>query len=241
MGRTRACETRAVNQPPPTQPVVAAFDLDGTLTEGGSVFDWLKYLAGSREVYAAALRLAVPLTVGAVRSGTSADRAKERLFRAVLEGRDGEDVAQRSRAFVVERLMPRGRALTLERLRAHRALGHDVVVVSASPQLYVDVVAEELSAQGALGTRLAIGPGGQLTGGYSGRNCRGEEKVRRLHDWIAGRHYERAPVLYAYGNSRGDRRMLRESNHPHDVGKLGPWGALRDFPRLKTTSLTPDE
>ena len=224
-----------------SNPVVAAFDLDGTLTEGGSVFPWLSYVAGSRSAYGSALRLAVPLTVGALRSGGSADRAKERLFRAVLEGRDGEDVARRSRDFVVEHLLPKGRALTLERLNEHRALGHDVVIVSASPQLYVDVVAQELGAQGGLGTRLAVDPLGKLTGGYLGRNCRGSEKVRRLHEWIDDRNYARTPVLYAYGNSRGDQRMLRESSHPHDVGKLGPWGALRRFPRLATTALTTDE
>ena len=41
------------------------------------------------------------------------------------------------------------------------------------------------------------------------------------------------PVLYAYGNSRGDRRMLRGATFPFDVGRLGPLGALRLFPRLK--------
>ena len=239
-----ACETRAMSDEPPAKmsaPVVAAFDLDGTLTEGGSVFHWLRHIAGSREAYAAALRLAVPLTVGALRSGSSADRAKERLFRAVLDGRDGEEVALRSRDFVIEHLLRKGRSSTLERLSTHRTLGHDVVVVSASPQLYVDVVAEELGAQGGLGTRLAVDPLGKLTGGYLGRNCRGSEKVRRLHEWIEERNYERAPVLYAYGNSRGDQRMLRESTHPHDVGKLGSWGALRRFPRLATSPLITDE
>ena len=157
-------------------PVVAAFDLDGTLTVGGSVFHWLRYIAGSGAAYAAALRLAGPLTLGALRSGSSADRAKERLFKALLEGCDSEDVALRSRDFALEHLRRKGRGETLERLGAHRARGDDVVIVSASPQLYVDVVAEELGAQGALGTRLASDPLGQLTGSYLGRNCRGDEK-----------------------------------------------------------------
>jgi len=33
--------------------------------------------------------------------------------------------------------------------------GHDIVIVSASPQLYVDVMTEQLGANVGLGTRLA--------------------------------------------------------------------------------------
>jgi phosphoserine phosphatase len=40
------------------------------------------------------------------------------------------------------------------------------------------------------------------------------------------------PELYAYGNSRGDRRMLSAADHPVDCGQLGTLGALRAFPRL---------
>ena len=42
-----------------------------------------------------------------------------------------------------------------------------------------------------------------------------------------------ARPLYAYGNSRGDRRLLAGATHPFDAGKMGRWGALRAYPRLK--------
>ena len=34
--------------PARSQVVVAAFDLDGTLTNGGSVFDWLRAICGTK-------------------------------------------------------------------------------------------------------------------------------------------------------------------------------------------------
>lgn len=219
--------------------VVAAFDLDGTLAEGGSVFHWLRYVAGSASTYGAALRLIVPLSVGALRSGSAADRAKERLFHDVLEGRDLSDVQSASRDFILAHLARKGRARTLERLAWHLEQGHEVVIVSASPQLYVDVVAEHLGAHGALGTRLAVDPSHKLTGDYLGQNCRGSEKLRRLNEWIAHRGFDSAPVIYAYGNSRGDRRLLTAATYPYDVGKLGRFGALRHFPRLEANSPTP--
>jgi len=217
-------------------PIVAAFDLDGTLTEGGSVFLWLRRLAGTGRAYRAALRLLVPLTVGALRSSQWADSAKERLFHALLAGRDLGQVTEVSRAFAVEHLEHEGRARLIERLEWHRSMGHDVVIVSASPQIYVDVVGEVLEANGALGTRLAVDPRGQLTGSYLGKNCRGTEKMRRLSEWIEGREYPVAPVIYAYGNSRGDRRLLAGATHPYNAGKLGRLGSLRRFPGVRTVA-----
>jgi phosphatidylglycerophosphatase C len=216
-------------------PVVAAFDLDGTLTEGGSVFPWLKSIAGRGRTWRAALSLAVPLTIGALRSSRWADNAKERLFKKLLRGIDEEVVRAESRSFALAHLEHEGRATLLERLAWHRDQGHDVVIVSASPQIYVDVMTEQLEAQGGLGTRLAVDPRGRLTGGYLGKNCRGTEKMRRLDQWIAERHYPTPPVLFAYGNSRGDRRMLRGATYPFNVGRLGWLGSLRRFPRLKVS------
>jgi phosphatidylglycerophosphatase C len=213
-------------------PVVAAFDLDGTLTEGGSVFHWLRFIAGDTTVARAALPLLIPLTVGAIRSGHWADSAKERLFRAVLSGRDAAEVASASREFILHHLKEEGRRDVIARLNWHRDQGHDVVLVSASPQIYVDILVEEFKIAGGLGTRLAVDTRGKLTGSYLGKNCRGTEKMRRLNEWIASRHYEEEPVIYAYGNSRGDRRLLAGATHPFDAGKMGRWGALRAYPRL---------
>ena len=216
----------------PLTPTVAAFDLDGTLTDGGSVFPWLRHVSGSSALFRAASTLAVPLLVGGVRSGASADAAKERLFRALLAGRDFEEVREISRHFALEHLADKARPHTLARLNWHLEKGHDVVIVSASPQLYVDVVAQSLDVVGAVGTRLAVDPMGKLTGGYSGKNCRGREKLRRLSEWIDERHYAGEPEIYAYGNSRGDRRMLSGATFPFNAGRLGYLGALRRFPRL---------
>lgn len=216
----------------PARPVVAAFDLDGTLTEGGSVLRWLRFVAGSRATYRATLALAGPLALGALRSGATADRAKERLFGALLAGLDVDEVRGLSRDFALAHLEGRTRARVARRLAWHLERGDHVVVVSASPELYVAVVAESFGAEGAVGTRLAVDARGALTGGYLGRNCRGAEKRRRFEEWLDQRGLGPDPEVFAYGNSRGDRRLLGAATHPYDVGRLGRLGALRAFPRL---------
>jgi phosphatidylglycerophosphatase C len=214
-------------------PVVAAFDLDGTLTDGGSVFSWLGHIAGRVRVYWSATLRSPAIVWAALRSGAAADRVKESLFRAALAGRDEDAVAEESREFALEHLARHGREEVIERLRRHREHGDKVVIVSASPELYVATIAEALEADGQVATRLAVDPLGRLTGGYLGHNCRGEEKLRRLQLWIADQGLGDDVVIYAYGNSRGDRRMLSAANVGVDCGRLGVFGALRRYTRLR--------
>jgi hypothetical protein len=40
------------------------------------------------------------------------------------------------------------------------------------------------------------------------------------------------PVLWAYGNSRGDAWLLNSADHGVDAGRLGRYGRLSRFPTL---------
>ena len=46
-------------------------------------------------------------------------------------------------------------------------------------------------------------------------------------------------MLWAYGNSRGDLRLLNAADHGVDAGRLGPLGRLRHFPRLAEVDRPP--
>lgn len=221
-------------------PAVAAFDLDGTLTDGGSVVRWLQEVAGTRPVRRAVARHAGPLVVGALRSGHAADAAKESLFREVLAGRDAHEVAAVSAGFAEEHLRTHLRREVLGRLVEHLDRGHLVVVVSASPVLYVGRIAEAVGAQGVAATELEVDAAGRLTGGYDGRNCRGTEKLRKVRLVLRDLGIEGTGPglpLFAYGNSRGDLRLLESADRPVDVSRLGRMGRLRRFPRLGEVGL----
>jgi phosphatidylglycerophosphatase C len=213
---------------------VAAFDLDGTLTDGGSVVHWLSAVAGRTSVRRATRRHLGALALGAVRSGTAADDAKESLFVSVLDGLDATEVDAISLRFAAEHLRAHVRPAILERLVAHLDAGHTVVVVSASPSLYVAPIAASLGAHGSAATELEV-VDGRLTGRYDGANCRGEEKLRKVRAVLDGLGV--GPTgpdrpLFAYGNSRGDLRLLAAADRPVDVSRLGKLGRLGRFPRL---------
>ena len=104
------------------------------------------------------------------------------------------------------------------------------------PQVITAVTAALLGADAALATRLAVG-GDLLTGRYEGRNCRGAEKYARLTAWLFAEGIGAAhPEIWAYGNSRGDLRLLDAADHGVDAGRLGRAGRLRRFPSLSTVA-----
>jgi len=215
-------------------PDVAAFDFDGTLVSGGSVFDFLTAVAGRQAVVRATVTLGPRMAHAALVGGETADLVKEDLFRRVLRGVDAESFARVGEEFAVDHLATRVRTDVRRRLDWHRGRGDKVVVVSASPDTYIKVAAERLGADGSIATLLEHDESGRLTGRYEGVNCRGEEKIRRLRLWMSDAGLE-GSLLWAYGNSRGDLRMLRAADTGVNVGRLGRIGRLRDFPGLADT------
>jgi HAD superfamily hydrolase (TIGR01490 family) len=210
---------------------VAAFDFDGTLTEGGSVFGFLSAVVGRGPVLSAAAALSPRLTHAALAGGSAADRTKELLFERVLAGVPAGVVDGVAVTFARQHLARHLRPTVRQRFDWHRGRGDRVVIVSASPEVYVREAAAQLGADGVIATRLAVDGGDALTGRYEGMNCRGEEKIRRLRLWI-DQSGEPPKRVWAYGNSRGDLRMLHAADIGVDVGRLGRWGRLRSFPRL---------
>ncbi len=207
---------------------VAAFDFDGTLTEGGSVMDFLVALRGLRFMMTVTAGLAPRLARGALVGGSAADQTKELLFQRTLGGLASSRVDEVSEGFARHHLARHLRSDVRDRFDWHRHRGDLVVVVSASPEVYVGVAGTLLGADGVVATRLAVDDGGVLTGRYDGANCRGEEKLRRLREWMdrTGAEPDR---IWAYGNSRGDLRMMRAADVGVNVGRLGRFGRLREF------------
>jgi phosphatidylglycerophosphatase C len=209
---------------------VAAFDFDGTLAHGGSVWQFLVAVTGRAKATLTGIREAPRILLAAIKGGTANDKAKEALFVRILGGRDAEDIAKRADEFGLAHFDKRVRPEVYERLRAHIDRGDSIVIVSASPELYLAPVAKKVGASGLVGTRLHT-TNGKLTGRYEGLNCRGPEKWRRLDQWIdvSVGESEQRPFVWAYGNSAGDRDMLRSADVGVDVGRLGRFGKLKDF------------
>lgn len=216
----------------PSPVTVAAFDFDGTLTNGGSVWRFLSAMVGAPRVVAAGTVLLPKLLLGAARGGGAVDDAKQSLFVRTLAGLDAGEAERRAARFGEDHYRRRARRDVLERVEWHRRQGHRLVIVSASPEAYVRAVGDELGVDAVLATRLAVGPDGRLTGRFEGRNCRGAEKLERLRRWAEENLGTATPTLWAYGNSAGDRRLLEAADVGVNMGRLGRVGKLGRFRRL---------
>ena len=231
-------DLRAADERMPGHVVVAAFDFDGTLTRGGSVWKFLTAMCGRDAVVSAGIALFPKLLRAALFGGEAADTAKEALFVRTLGGRSAQEISERAAVFGVAHYRRRNRTKVRARLDWHRRQGHHVVVVSASPEYYVGAAASELGVDGVAATQLEIDGDGKLTGHFQGGNCRGAQKLERLEQWMEaslGATHDgdgAQPYLWAYGNSAGDLEMLQAADIGVDTGRLGRFGKLREFRRL---------
>ena len=212
---------------------VAAFDFDGTLTNGGSVFAFLEALTDRSTVLSASAALAPRLAHAAVVGGSVADRTKEQLFTRILTGVSAERLDDVAGRFATEHLAGHLRRDVHQRLEWHLRRGDHVVVVSASPECYVAPAADALGATGTVATRLEVDTDERLTGRYLGGNCRGEEKIRRLRLWIEEAGEDPTPGatrLWAYGNSRGTSGCSTPPTSESTWAGSGRWGACGSSP-----------
>lgn len=200
-----------------TEPSVAAFDFDGTLTHRDTLFGFLAFACGRRALVRALAR-SLP-TVASARAGRASrdaalrDAGKERLLFDLFAGRDESWFHEQGEVYA-RLLTRRFRPDMQQRLDWHREQGHRLVIVSASLQTYLDHIGVEHGFDAVIAVQLEA-VDGVLTGRLRGPNVRGPEKEVRLRAWLdsLGGHGE----LWAYGNSTGDRELLAMADRAHLV------------------------
>ncbi len=194
--------------------VVAAFDVDGTLTVRDCVVPFMREVAGLNRLVSTTSRTLVPLVA------RRRDEVKARFCRAVFAGRDVAMVDEVASAFAGKIARSWLRQDTLARLRWHQESGHQVVLVSASLRPYLTHLAAKLEVTHLLCTDLAV-EDGMYTGELDGANCRGAEKVSRLQAWAVAQGYadDWSWLAHAYGDSPGDHAMFASAGTAHDVSR----------------------
>ena len=197
---------------------VAAFDVDGTLTTTDCVVPFLRRTAGTPRLMARMLRSPFALAGAAVRRDRDALKAASAA--AAFSGVPVEALEADGVLFAQEIFDQRLRTDAIRAVRGHLDAGDTVLLVSASFEVYLRPLAELLGVDDVLAVRLATDAQGVLTGRLDGANCRGPEKVVRLHEWLERHAGGRGAVhLSAYGDSTGDRELLADADEAHWMGR----------------------
>lgn len=187
---------------------LAIFDLDGTITRHDSLVPYVLRFLGRNPWRLPRLLGALPAVLrylfdrdrGALKSG---------LIRSALGGVSRQRLREWNAMFIPA-LLERGTfANARERIERHRAAGDRLVLMSASPDLYVPEIGQALGFVETICTRLRW-KGDRLDGRLASANRRGEEKSRCLAE-LRSRH----PGLEvsAYGNSASDIDHLARVEH----------------------------
>lgn len=200
--------------PARTDSVVAAFDVDKTLTERDCVVPFLLRLFSWRAA-ARCLRFGLPMAWAGVQRDR--DRMKALATRAVMTGLERHHVDRMGREFAAEIVATWMRPDTNQRLQWHRQQGHHIVLVSASYGGYLRHLGAHLGCTEVLSCEVAFDDLGRCTGELIDGNCRGAEKERRLKLWMSQQGLDNAAV-YAYGDSSGDDQLLAMATWPTRVG-----------------------
>ena len=193
-------------QPAPRE--VVAFDFDGTLTIRDSFTAFLKWRAGPVGWAWAMIQL-VPAAL-AYLGHRDRGRIKADAVAAFLGGLERsrlEADADRFAEAVWTRFM---RPDALACWNDWGEKGAHRVIVTASPEITVAPFARRLGAENLLGTHMAFDDADRVTGAFTGPNCRGEEKMRRLR----AEYGQDVRILAAYGDTSGDTEMLAAAEQP---------------------------
>jgi phosphatidylglycerophosphatase C len=201
--------------------VLALFDLDGTVTRHDTLTG---YLTGFLRRHPLRL-LRVPQAVGAlIRFALRrADRGelKSAWIRALMGGSPRAEVEAWTARFVAEVIAAGLREEARAAIESHRSAGDTLVLLSASPDLYVPALGAALEFSESLCTGVKW-HGDRLDGALTTPNRRGAEKVRCL-EALRQRH-PRMPIV-AYGNAASDLPHLALADRATLVN--GSWRARR--------------
>ena len=181
---------------------LALFDFDGTITTTDTWTPFMQLAVRPARIVAGRVLLS-PIVVGYKLGMISASRGRQVAARVGFQGEDAARMRRLGVEYATSTLPAQVRQPALDRIAWHRSRGDQVVIVSASLDLYLspwcagrglDCICTTLEERD-----------GRLTGRCAGGDCAGLEKVRRIRQRFDLGRYE---TVYAYGDSAEDREML---------------------------------
>ncbi|MGH7847224.1 MAG: HAD family hydrolase [Candidatus Binatia bacterium] len=199
--------------------VLAIFDVDHTLIPMDSLKSFGLFLWRKNGMALGKLSRFAPALLSWTLGWRNDEELKVSYLRMFLQGMAVTEAGALAREFAQSTLLPSVTREGAARIHWHRQERHQVVMLSASPDIYLSFLAEALAADALICTR-ADQRDGCFTGEIVGANCKGEQKVRELLaryrqedvDWLSS---------YAYADSLSDVPILERVGHPVAVNAGG--------------------
>lgn len=182
---------------------IAFFDFDGTITTKDTLLEMIKFQRGTFRFYLGFL-LNSPYLVAYKLKFISNQLAKEKVLRYFFRNTSLEQFQQQCDVFATTVVPSLIRPKAITEIQKLQAAGAEVVIVSASANNWIRGWCQTMQVK-LISTELEVVKG-NLTGKISGRNCHGQEKVRRITNAYDLTSYHE---IYCYGDTSGDKPMLK--------------------------------
>ena len=187
---------------------LALFDLDGTITRHDTLFPYVHGFLHRHPLHAPGVLRVIPAVVGFAVGSLDHGALKATFIRGTLGGCSRAQLDAWTARFV-PRLLAHGLfADALSAIEQHRRSGDELVLMSASVDLYVPAIARALGFSQCICTAVRW-DGDRLDGALASPNRRGPEKARCL-EALRGR-FPQMPII-AYGNAASDLEHLRRAD-----------------------------
>jgi HAD superfamily hydrolase (TIGR01490 family) len=189
---------------------IAVFDFDGTLTRSDTFLMFLIFEFG----FSACMKCLwsnLGILIRYVLHKASNHEAKQAIFSYFFKGMKLSDFDAACQRFALSKIPGQIKCKALEKCEWHQHKGHHIVIISASIRNWIEPWAKQYGFEAVIGTEVEL-DNEMLTGQFAGKNCHGQEKVTRLLSHFPERNNY---YLYTYGNSRGDREMMKFADFPY--------------------------
>ena len=204
---------------------LALFDFDGTLCKKDSFTGFIFYALSKRHIVRQGIKI-LPWIQAYYLKIYPANSMRIRLFNAMFKNANSNEILDLA-ADYSHRLMAQLDPELFQQLLKHQNNGDDVVLVSASVDIYLEMICQILKID-LICTETEI-LDGKFTGSYSTPDCSSDQKRLRILSKYDLNQYNK---IYAYGNSEEDLAMLSLADFKYMVGENQLLPYLEDEKKL---------
>lgn len=198
---------------------LALFDFDGTLCKKDSFTGFIFFALSKRHIVKQAIKT-LPWIQAYYLNIYPPHAMRVKLFKAMFTGINASEILSLAEEYA-QQLMQQLDPKLYQQLLKHKQNQDDIVLVSASIDLYLQSVCKLLEID-LICTETEI-VAGKVTGHYTSADCSSEQKRLRILEKYDLNQYQ---SIYAYGNSVEDLEMLSLADYKFMVGED------RVFPQL---------
>ncbi|MEJ2059134.1 MAG: HAD-IB family hydrolase [Gammaproteobacteria bacterium] len=214
---------------------LAIFDLDHTLLQGDSDYEWGRFLVRLGVVDGETYERTNLAFYEQYKAGTLDIHEFARFaFRPLAENPVAQLQAWRVQ-FMEEVILSMISAGSRDLLDTHRGRGDTLLIITATNRFVTEPIARELGVDHLLATDPEF-HGGRYTGRIAGVPCFREGKVTRLQQWLE-EHGRNLQDSWFYSDSHNDLPLLELVDHPVAVDADEPLTRIAGERGWRTLSL----